>query len=832
MAFAVALGLAVFAQGVDTERAGAGPAGHTDRDGNPLAAEAVARVGSMRIIHPPFPMHVEYSPDGRLLASAGGGWLRLWDARTARLIRGIQLSRPGHTVAGTYWEDGCFSANGKTVVVLEGQSCLWFDIGSGTELRRVKLQFSPKDQAVLGPGGRTLAAIDTNPGKDLVLLDLPSGEKRFLRGGGPVEVRPLIFSRDGKTLAALETTGQSRVIRFLDTGAGRDLGSFEAGRDLPLLAFSPDGTRLLDWQARTLCVRAVPSGRVLYRVSPPAEDGFVTAGFTPDGRFLVVGLAGSDACLAYIEPASGKELRRVPTGLPHSPLSVPGFAFSPDGKSLAWPFGPFILRWDIDARQWRAGSPESELDSSFPLRFSDDGKSLWIRHDRCIALVDWQSGREIRRLPRAGWKEFLALSPDASRAAARTPAGKLAIWDTATGEAIRTFAASDIFLALPAYTADGKGLCVLDSTQTIRNLDVATGEELFAFPTGCNEVTRLVASPDGRLLAGIDNSGYPSSPARVSVWDLARRREACRFHTSGPGLFQSLAFTPNGQVLAAFESISRKSGESVGAVRLWEMTNGREKQAITGLADGYGTIAFAPDGRQLAVAQTKDAVRLWEVATGGQRLSFASGGGGAIVFSADGGWMATYSFAEGCLVWDVAGRHKRSPSIGPFASEDAARIWNALQDQNASAAFAAMRELRARAAPAVAFLNDHVRPVSVPDKDEIRRLLRGLDAEVFGAREKASRDLEAVADRARPLLREVLTEPVSAEVKRRVEHVLESADRLTPELLRQMRAVEVLEHLGTPEARELLARLAGGADGALQTREAQAALARLKARRS
>jgi hypothetical protein len=52
----------------------------------------------------------------------------------------------------------------------------------------------------------------------------------------------------------------------------------------------------------------------------------------------------------------------------------------------------------------------------------------------------------------------------------------------------------------------------------------------------------------------------------------------------------------------------------------------------------------------------------------------------------------------------------------------------------------------------------------------------------------------------------------------------------TSEPLRQLLAVEVLEHIGTAEACELLTKLAGGAPGARLTREAKAALERLKRR--
>jgi hypothetical protein len=85
-----------------------------------------------------------------------------------------------------------------------------------------------------------------------------------------------------------------------------------------------------------------------------------------------------------------------------------------------------------------------------------------------------------------------------------------------------------------------------------------------------------------------------------------------------------------------------------------------------------------------------------------------------------------------------------------------------------------------------------------------------------------------LGERVEPALRQALKEKPSAEVRRRVGALLAALKGVPPpNTLRALRAVWVLERVGTPEARQLLGALAKGAPGARQTVEAQAALARL-----
>jgi HEAT repeat protein len=125
-------------------------------------------------------------------------------------------------------------------------------------------------------------------------------------------------------------------------------------------------------------------------------------------------------------------------------------------------------------------------------------------------------------------------------------------------------------------------------------------------------------------------------------------------------------------------------------------------------------------------------------------------------------------------------------------------------------------------------LKDHLHPVVAADAKRLATLLADLDSEQFTVRDKAARELERLGESALPALKKAQEESTSAEVRRRVEQLL-AKEQSSPHL-REARAVEVLEHIATPETRELLRKLAEGVPEARLTREAKAALERLAQR--
>ena len=99
-------------------------------------------------------------------------------------------------------------------------------------------------------------------------------------------------------------------------------------------------------------------------------------------------------------------------------------------------------------------------------------------------------------------------------------------------------------------------------------------------------------------------------------------------------------------------------------------------------------------------------------------------------------------------------------------------------------------------------------------------------------RERAGRELAALGERAEPALARALQGPLTLGARRRVEKLLSKLGGPVPtsDELRALRAVHVLEQIGTPEARQVLRVLADGGAGATLTLQAAASLQRLDRR--
>jgi hypothetical protein len=141
----------------------------------------------------------------------------------------------------------------------------------------------------------------------------------------------------------------------------------------------------------------------------------------------------------------------------------------------------------------------------------------------------------------------------------------------------------------------------------------------------------------------------------------------------------------------------------------------------------------------------------------------------------------------------------------------------------------AIWSLAAAPKASLALIKERLRPVPAVDDKAITKLIDQLGSEDFDQRQAAAEELEKLGEQAEAILVKRLDEKPDLELFTRIESLLEKLQKpvTSADVLSSLRMIEVLEHVGTPEARELLESVSRGAASARATLQAKAALERL-----
>jgi WD40 repeat protein len=467
---------------------------------------------------------------------------------------------------------------------------------------------------------------------------------------------------------------------------------------------------------------------------------------------------------------------------------------------------------------------------------SADGKSLIAADDPAVRVWDTRTGKEIARFERKGAYLLGAtiLSPD-GRTVAFTidgPEHEIQLFDVGLGKVVRTLRGHRHDIPRLAFSPDGKLLASAADEEGIKLWDTATGKDLRRFtanPLAFRRAGEIAFAPDGKTLAVATQDGA------VHLLDVAKGKE---FRQLRPpwrwNIPRDIAFSPDGRLLAL-----GYSGEN--SVPVWDLRDGRLIREHAWPRDkmhskapgsdeeeprnlGTNSLAFTANGQCLMAACEDLRVRAWETATGGLRYRVERELGGLSVAPAGSLFAAGLREKDVCL-WDL---RTCLPPGRPTAAPDMDKAWTGLAEKDAAAAYTIMRDLMATPREAVALLDRRLPTAPRADPATLARLVADLDDDSFEVRDEASRRLGELGEAARAALTGGLTKKPSAEARRRIKELLDAMDGpANGDRLRLLRALEVLESVGTPEARRVLKRLAGGEPSALLTREAKAALARL-----
>jgi WD40 repeat protein len=803
------------------------PAPKVDHFGDPLPAGAVVRMGTVRFRHGGEIGQVAFSPDSKILAGASrDDSVCLWDARTGKELRRLENAANGGGEPSV-----AFSPDGKALAVGRGSEVRRWDTATWTKLPAFSMPLVPNGMLFFAPDGKTLACLGREPDENwnvVVFLDAGDGRELHRRVGLKNYVAPSVaFAPDSKTWAYADC--KDSAIWLYDTRSGQEVRKLvNPDGATRAVAFSPDGKEIVGNNGSTLRFWDASTGKLLLKTGKFYAGSHLR--YSPDGKLLAGGGVGPKPNLYDL--AVGKNRYEGPLTY----RGVPA-VFSPDGGLLATTEQNTIQVWDIVAEKpvWPMEGHQGEVES---VTFARNGTMLVsselgnLGHYR---LWDTATGKELDKLEQAHATvntvgrptpnraskvsvTAVAVSPDGNVLAVGSGGQEGIIWlvDPATGKEIGKLVGQQNWVMALSFSADGRTLASQHGN-TICLWEVQAGKKLRTIEGGASGQDNIALAPDGKTVAQGD-----FFRGVVHLWDVASGKELRQMPGHKQGAY-GVAFSPDGKMLASV------GGDS--AVFLWDTATGQLLRRLDGHRGWARYVAFSPDSRLVFSGGDDRMVRVWEVASGSERLRFR-GHRAAIrcgAFSRDGRLLATGSGDTTVLLWDLCGvtREERNaaPVLGPQNLE---RRWSALADADARTAFTALAHMTATPRQSVPFLKDHLHPVVAADAKRLATLLADLDSEQFTVRDKAARELERLGESALPALKKAQAESTSAEVRRRVEQLL--ANQQSSSHFREVRAVEVLEHIATPEARQILRTLADGVPEARLTREAKAALERLTRR--
>jgi WD40 repeat protein/serine/threonine protein kinase len=627
---------------------------------------------------------VAASPDGRYAAvGRDDATVHVWDLRQHKLL----FVGKGHTdtvLSVAFSPDGRQAASASA----DGTVRLW-DWNCPQDYDTLRPTLEAAGPAAFSGDGRTMALACRDG--TVRILDPATWHERSQLSGPGGEVRAVALTRDGHAAATLVS---DRTVLLWDAVSGRQESQFTTAEPVDCLALSPDGTVL------ALGDRA---GSVWLRHRQGGEQGLVrlpgalnALAFSPNGSLLA---AATDGALVLCDVAAGREKSRLP-----AEGAVKTLAFTHDGRTLV--AAPLALRldfWDVAGPATRPVSVR--LDNALhllALAVSPDDRFVAVaNYDRILTVS--VAARAVDRRLEADRQVLSALGFRADdRLVSVGQNGWVKSWDLATGTVSGPAGQPLASAAALAFTPDGQTLLtgspdpprqatsytsLFGNTLALRTLldcrvpeavrlwDPATGRQRGSLVLPAALALRCLAvAPDGRTAAAGCDAGA------VRLWDLATGRETHTLFTSAAdekrwrrfdalhtlrlpsveefgAIVAGVAFSPDGRQLA--------TANTEGRVQLWDVASERELRVLCTDHPTTGALAFAPDGATLALNHG-DGVELWDVPSGRLRQTLKGHTGGAftVAYSADGSLLASAGRDGLVRLWDAASGQERAALVG------------------------------------------------------------------------------------------------------------------------------------------------------------------------
>ncbi|MGE3806244.1 MAG: WD40 repeat domain-containing serine/threonine protein kinase, partial [Gemmataceae bacterium] len=587
---------------------------------------------------------VAFSPDGTLVASAGGDQVvHFWDVKTLR-EQATQGSAGAPYSSVAYSPDGRYLVTGN---IREGQVQTW-EVGGSRPLATIAVKGVLAADPVFATDGNSvfighadttrrttaLSSYQTTTGK--LLTPLPHSQL-------PGTVRGLACATKNPVLAAAFAPGPKSEIRVWDLNQRRELpapGTTGITGMITTLALSPDGRRVACGSSSGQLAVIDLNTQQSRLLQSDGKETLFSVTFSPDGSELAAGFRGR---VKIWQLPGGKEKISFQTLFG----DIWSLAYSPDGRTLATTGDDHAVRlWDAATGVERVPVRGPTMPLGFVAFTADQagvvaGVAERGEADRVVETLKWwqlPDGRELgtfqnprgQRVPGAfALVGDTVLMLTAEKLDERRYAPILTRWNLATGEKPRLplaqtatgFTAMDTTERLAATIGAG------DEQRRIALWNAETGTAIGSLDADEGSFMSVAIAPDSKRIATCNGAGV------LELWDVAARKVIKNIDT--PQSIYQMVFSPDGKRVAVLDE--------TGTWRLWDLE--RNRLTVTGDQRLWAgsSLQFAPEGKTLATGGQNGRLEVWDLATGRStgeswRLPGPIHG---VAFSADGRYLAT-----------------------------------------------------------------------------------------------------------------------------------------------------------------------------------------------
>jgi len=264
--------------------------------------------GHADVIH-----NLQFSPDGKLLAAAGGpaslqGELKIWDVATGALVKTIV----GHT---DFIYSCAWSPDNKNIATASYDKLvkIW-DVTSGAEVKTLKDHADAVYGVAYNPAGNLLASASAD--RSVKVWDVATGKRIYtLTGHGDI-VFSVAWSPAGNQLCSVGADKTLRVWNVNAQNGNQAQNTGAHGKSVNEVAYSPDGSMMATASDdKTVKIWKPGNGSPIQTIKD-LPDAMLSVAFSPDNKLVAAG--GFDGSVKIYVVADGK-LQSTIIDLPKPP---------------------------------------------------------------------------------------------------------------------------------------------------------------------------------------------------------------------------------------------------------------------------------------------------------------------------------------------------------------------------------------------------------------------------------------------------------------------------------------------------------------------------------